>query len=144
MNTTWLPALAALIFTPIIMRAVARTFPARTASPGEYEGLRPQFRWLELLSQLAAIIGVVGSVALLFALHVGNTPWILGAAFGWAVLTPVLLIAAFTLPRGVTQWLRFWRFYELTYHTSLRFFVPVYTALGILGFISTAVLLSRR
>jgi hypothetical protein len=143
MNTTWLPATAAMILTPIIMRALARRFPARPGTPGEYEVLRPQFRWLELASQLAALSGIIGSVTLLIALRAANTPWILGVAFGWAVLTPVLLVAAFTLPRGFICWREFWRFYELTYRTSLRFFAPLYIALCALGIISTAVLFSR-
>jgi hypothetical protein len=144
MNTTWLPSLAAMILTPIIMHALARRFPASAANPGEYDALRPQFRWLELASQLAALVGIIGSFTLLIVLRAANTPWMLGVAFGWAVLTPVLLIALFTLPRGVTCWREFWRFYELTYETSLRFFAPLYTALCVLGIISTAVLFSRR
>jgi len=102
MNTTWLPPLAALILTPVIIRALARKFPARAASPGEYELLRPHYRWLDLASQVAALVGIVGSVLLLISLHVGNTPWLVGAAFGCAVLTPLLLIAVVTSPRGVT------------------------------------------
>jgi lysylphosphatidylglycerol synthetase-like protein (DUF2156 family) len=133
-----------MILTPIILRALARKFPARAASPGEYQALRPHYRWLEIASQLAALVGIIGSITLLIALRVGNTPWLLGAAFGWTVLTPVLLIAVFTLPRGVTHWREFWRFYELTYQTSLRFFAPIYIALCALGIISTAVLFSRR
>jgi lysylphosphatidylglycerol synthetase-like protein (DUF2156 family) len=143
MNATWLPPLAAMILTPIIVRALARNFPVRAASPGEYQALRPHYRWLEIASQVAALFGIVGSVMLLIALHVGNTPWLLGAAFGWAVITPVLLIAVLTLPRGITQWREFWRFYELTYQTSLRFLAPVFVLFGALGVISTAVLLSR-
>jgi hypothetical protein len=144
MNATWLPPLAAMILTPIIMRALAHRFPARVGSPGEYETLRPQFHWLELASQLAALVGIIGSITLLILLHAANTPWILGVAFGWAVLAPVLLIALVTLPRGVTCWREFWRFYELTYHTSLRFFTPLYIVLCMLGIVSTAVLFSRR
>jgi lysylphosphatidylglycerol synthetase-like protein (DUF2156 family) len=132
-----------MILTPIVMRALARKFPARVAGPDEYQLLRPHYRWLELASQLAALVGVVGSVVLLISLHVGNTPWLVGAAFGWAVLTPVLLIAVSTLPRGITYWREFWRFYELTYQTSLRFLVPIYVALCALAIISTSVLFSR-
>ena len=133
-----------MILTPIVMRVLARKFPARGSGPGEYEALRPQFRRLELASQLAALFGIVGSIALLVALHAANTPWTLGVAFCWAVLTPVLVIAVFTLPRGITYWREFWRFYELTYQTSLRFLAPVYVALCAVGIVSTAVLFSRR
>jgi hypothetical protein len=143
MNTTWLAPLVAMILTPIIMRALARKFPAREANPGEYQSLRPHYRWLEIASQVAAVVGIAGSITLLIALRVANTPWLLGAAFGWAVLTPVLLIAVFTLPRGITHWREFWRFYERTYQTSLGFLAPVFVALGALGVVSTAVLFSR-
>ena len=144
MNATWSAPLAAMILAPIIMRALARRFPARVGSPGEYETLRAQFHWLDLASQLAALVGIIASVTLLIALHAANTPWILGVAFGWAVLAPVLLVALVTLPRGVARWCEFWRFYELTYHTSLRFFTPLYVVLCTLGIVSTAVVFSRR
>jgi hypothetical protein len=129
--------------TPVIMRALARKFPARSGDPGECESLRRQYRRLELGSQLAALAGIIGLIALLILFHVGNTPWIVGAGFGWLVLAPVLLIAAFTLPRGVARWRDFWRFYELTYHVSLRFLAPLYVALCALGIVSTLALLSR-
>ena len=133
-----------MIFAPILVRALARKFPARASRPDEYQSLCPHYRWLEIASQVAAVLGIAGSITVLIALHVGNTPWLLGAAFGWAVLTPVLLIAVFTLPRGITHWREFWRFYELTYQTSLRFLAPIFVALCTLGIISTAVLFSRR
>jgi hypothetical protein len=144
MNATWLSLFAAMVLTPIIMRALARKFPARSGDPGEYESLRQQYRWLELGSQLAALGGIIGAIGLLILSHVGNTPWIIGVGFGWLVLAPILVIAAFTLPRGVARWREFWRFYELTYHISLRFLAPIYVALCALGIVSTLALLSRQ
>jgi hypothetical protein len=144
MNATWLSPFAPMVLTPIIMRALARKFPARAGDPKEYESLREQYRWLELGSQLAALAGIIGSIALLILFHVDNTPWIVGAGFGWLVLAPVLLIAGFTLPRGLACWREFWRFYELTYHISLRLLGPIYVALCALGIVSTLALLSRQ
>ena len=103
MNSTCLPSLAAIILTSIIIRDLARKFPARAASPGEYQALHLQYHCLQMVSQVAALVGIVGSIMLLIGLHIGNTPWLLAAAFGLAVLTPVSLIAAFTLPRGVAH-----------------------------------------
>jgi hypothetical protein len=144
MNATWLSLLAAMALTPIIIRVLARKFPARSADPREYESLRRQYGWLELGSQLAALAGIIGSITLLILLHVGNTPWIVGVGFGWLVLAPVLVISAFTLPRGIARWREFWRFYELRYHISLQLLAPVYVALSALGIVSTLALLSRK
>jgi hypothetical protein len=139
--TTFLVILAAATLTPILMRWTARAFPPRSRDPAEFESLRPRYNSLELASQLAAITGAVGLGALVYALRARNTPWFVGLVFGWLVLTPVLLIALATLPRGVTRWREFWRFYELKYGISLRLLAPVYTSLAVLGIISTAVLL---
>ena len=144
MYTTAFATFGAIVLTPIAMRVLAHTFPARSDGAAEYETLRPQYRRLELASQLAAVGGLLVCSALLIVLRVGNSPWIVGAAFGWLVLAPVLLIAATTLPRGLTCWREFWRFYELTYHVSLRFLAPVYCGLCVLGVISTFALLSRK
>jgi hypothetical protein len=144
MNATWLSLFAAIVLTPIAMRVLARTFPARPGEPTEYESLRQHYRWLEIASQVAALAGIIGSIAFLILLRVGNTPWIVGAGFGWLVLAPVLVIAAFTLPRGVARWREFWRFYELTYHVSLRLLAPIYVILCALGIVSTFALLSRQ
>jgi hypothetical protein len=84
MNITWLPACAALLFTPLIMRALARAFPTRPADPEEYQWLHHQYHGLELASQLAAIVGVVGSLVLPTARW--QYTWLVGAAFGWLVL----------------------------------------------------------
>jgi hypothetical protein len=144
MNATWLSLFAAMVLTPIIVRALARKFPAQAGDAVEYEALRQRYRWLEIASQLAALVGIVGSIALLTSLRVGNTPWIVGVGFGWLVLAPVLLIAAFTLPRGLACWREFWRFYELTYRISLRLLAPIYVALCALAIVSTVALLSRK
>jgi hypothetical protein len=144
MNTTWLSLFAAIVLTPVVMRVLARRFPAPPGEATEYESLRRQYGWLETTSQLAALAGIVGSIALLISLHVGNTPWIIGVGFGWLVLAPVLLIAAFTLPRGLACWRDFWRFYELTYRISLRLLAPIYVALCALAIVSTLALLSRQ
>src|SRR5439155_14540345 len=125
---TWLAPFAALVLTPVIMRALARAFPARPAQLAEYYSLRRRYRRLEVWSQLAAVAGLVGSIWIVIVLGVGNTPWIIGVGLGWLVLTPILVIALFTLPRGVERWRHFWRFYELTCHISLRFLAPVYAA----------------
>src|ERR1700730_16890948 len=136
MNMTWLPSFAALVWPQIIMRAVARMFPARPADPGEYDSLRQQHRVLELASQVAALFGIIGTgLLLIFVFRVGNTPWLVGAIFGWLVLTPILLIALFTLPRGLPHWRGFWRYYELTYQTSICFYGPMYVALCVLGIV---------
>jgi lysylphosphatidylglycerol synthetase-like protein (DUF2156 family) len=120
-------------------------FPgAFSPDSAEHQSLRDQYGSLEFASQITAIIAVVVSIVLLIVLHVGNTSWLVGVAFGWLVLTPVLLIALFTLPRGLKHWRDFWRFYELQYRTSLRFIAPLYICLSLLGIVSTAVLLLRR
>ena len=95
-------------------------------------------------SQLIAVIGMAGALAFMLWLRVGNTPWLVGVAFGWAVLVPVFFIAACTLPRGLFCWSEFWRYYELRYRVSLAFITPVFTALCALGAVSTIIILSRQ
>jgi hypothetical protein len=131
------------VLTPIILRALGRALPPRRADGPEYDSLFHRYRSLELWSQLAALVGMVGAVTFFILLRGGNTPWIVGLVLGWPVLVAILFIAAFTLPHGLSCWREFWRFYELRYHVTLRFFAPVYALLCALGVISTAVLTTR-
>jgi hypothetical protein len=125
------------------MRLTARAFPPRSRDVAEFQSLHPRYNSLEIASQFAAILCAVGLGAVVYMMHGRNTPWLVGLIFGWLVLTPVLLIALVTLPRGSAQWREFWRFYELKYGLSLRLVAPVYTVLALLGIVSTAVLLFR-
>ena len=146
MDTTWriaLSTLAASVFTPIILRALSRALPPRQTNPTDRESLPYKYRSIELWSQVAAFIGIIGAGAFLISAHLGNTPWIVGLVFGWPVLVAILFIAAFTLPHGLSCWREFWRFYELRYDIQLRFLAPLYAALCALGLVSTAVLVSR-
>ncbi|HYR23692.1 MAG TPA: hypothetical protein VEP30_12305 [Chthoniobacterales bacterium] len=146
MNTTLRIALstfAATVFTPIILHALSRILPAPPSDTLEVDSLSHRYRSLELWSQLAAIVGVIGAVVFFILMRVGNTPWIVGLVFGWPVLVAVVFIATFTLPHGLSDWRDFWRFYELRYNITLRFVVPLYASLAVLGLVSTAVVLSR-
>jgi hypothetical protein len=147
MDSTWRIALstfAATVFTPIIMHALSWALPPRSTGATDYGSLSNKYRSLELWSQFAAFAGIIGAGAFFILARIGNTPWILGLVFGWPVLVAVLFIATFTLPHGIGCWREFWRFYELRYHVTLRFFAPLYAALCALGLVSTAVLLFRR
>ena len=118
MDTTWRIALstfAASVFTPILLRALSRELPPRQTDATEHESLSDKHRSIELWSQVAAFIGIIGAGAFLITAHLGNTPWIVGLVFGWPVLVAILFIAAFTLPHGLSCWREFWRLYELRY-----------------------------
>jgi hypothetical protein len=146
MDTPWRIALstfAATVLTPIITRALSRALPPRQSDTLEAESLTRRYRSLELWSQRAAVIGVVGAIAFCILLRVGNTPWLLGVVFGWPVLVAILFIGVFTLPHGLSCWRGFWRFYELHYRITLSFIAPLYAALCALGLLSSGVLLSR-
>jgi len=146
MDTPWRIALsifAATVLTPIITRALGHALPPRQSDTVEAHSLSRRHRSLELWSQLAAVIGLVGAIAFLVLLRVGNTPWLIGVVFGWPVLVAILFIGSFTLPHGLSYWREFWRFYELRYGITLRFLAPLYATLCALGLASTAVLLSR-
>jgi hypothetical protein len=146
MDTPWRIALsifAATLLTPIITRALSHALPPRQSDTVEADSLTRRYRSLERWSQLAAVIGVVGAIAFVILLRVGNTPWLLGVVFGWPVLVAVLFIGIFTLPHGLSHWLEFWRFYQLRYGITLRFLAPLYATFCALGVASTAVLLSR-
>jgi multidrug efflux pump subunit AcrB len=143
MSTIALSSFAAVVLTPVLMRLLARRFPTSTGTTVERESLQQQYHRLEVASQFAAFAGMFGSLAFVIMLHVGNTPWILGVMFGWLALVPVLLIAAFTLPRGIGRWREFWHYYEIKYRVSLSFIAPVYIALCLLGLVSTLVLFLR-
>ncbi|MGI8570293.1 MAG: hypothetical protein ACR2KT_15205 [Methylocella sp.] len=134
---------AAAILGPIATRAASRAFPPREGNTLEFAPLRAQYRVVELWSLLAAVFGMLGSLAFLIASR-RNKPWLLGVIFGWLVLAPMLLIAVCTLPRGLARWRGFWRFYELHYGISMRFLAPVYAFICLLGIVSTAVILSRE
>ena len=141
--STALPLFAAIVLTPVVMLVLARLFPIRAANDLELRLLRRKYGWLGVIATVAVFVGMFVSIALIIALRVGNTPWMLGVVAGWLVLAPVLVIAAFTLPRGINRWREFWRYYELKYRISLGFIAPVYSAFSLIGIVSTVVLLLR-
>ena len=63
---------------------------------------------------------------------------------GWLVLAPVIIITVRTLPRGVAEWQEFWRYHELHHRISLTLLAPLYVLLGLLGIVSTFVIISRQ
>lgn len=142
--TTSLVIAASAFLTPLLMRALAVAFPPRGPQSNDHQGLRSRYNTIELWSQFFAVLGGVAAVWFVIALRRGNTPWHVGVIFGWLVLTPLLFIAVCTLPRGVSRWNEFWRFYELRYRITLRLLAPVYTFLALLGVVSTVVLLFRQ
>ena len=145
-HPAWATPLAmavAVIVMPLAIRALGRAVPPAPSDALRFESLRAQYRSLELWSHLVAVVGMVGAGAWVFT-HAGNTPWLLGVIFGWLVLAPVAFIAICTLPRGVSHWHGFWRFYELSYGISLRLLAPVYAFLCALGILSMTVILSRQ
>jgi hypothetical protein len=145
--TSWtipLVIVASAFLTPLLMRALSRVFPARRPQSDDYQFLRSRYKALELWSQFFALLGGGAAVWFVIVLRPGNTPWLIGVIFGWLAFAPLLLIAICTLPRGVSRWTEFWRFYELHYRINLRFLAPIYVFLGLLGVVSTAVLLLRH
>jgi hypothetical protein len=141
--TTPVVIAASAFLAPLLGRALSRAFPPQHPAWDQYETLRRRYTALELSSQLAAMVAGIGAICFLIAVHAANTPWLVAVVFGWLALAPVLLIALFTVPRGVSCWRDFWRFYELRYRISLRFLTPLYVLLCLLGVISTTVVLHR-
>jgi hypothetical protein len=139
--TTPVVIAASAFLAPLLARALSRAFPPQRPAWDQYEALRTHYNALEFSSQLVAVAAGISSVCFLIAVRPANTPWLIGVVFGWLVLAPVLLIALFTLPRGISRWREFWRFYELRYKISLRFLAPLYAMLCFVGIISTAVVL---
>ena len=134
---------ASALLAPFLMRAASRAFPPRDPVGGNYGSLRSRYKSIELWSQVFAVLGSGAAGLFFLILRCGNTPWLVGVVFGWLVLIPVLFIAVCTLPRGISRWREFWRYYELHYQLSLRFITPVYALLCLLGIISTLVVLQR-
>jgi hypothetical protein len=142
--TTPLIISAFAFLAPLLARALSRAFPPRRLEPEYYDVLQARHNALEIRSRVFAVAGLIASVCFLIVWHPGNTPWLVGVIFGWAVLAPVLLIAACTLPKGFVRWHEFWRFYELRHKIRLRFLGLLYTLLCLVGLISTAVVLQRQ
>jgi hypothetical protein len=133
----------AITLTPLLMWALARAFPPRRPVGAHIAGTAWYSR-VETASQIVAIVAIW--VALLFAIRqrVPNTFWLLGYGLGWIVIAPVTFIALCTLPRGITAWTAFWRFHEQKHGISLRFLVPLYALLFVLGIASTVILFAHR
>jgi len=111
------------------------------ASSRDYEWLRTRHRSTELWSQILSMGGGVIGVFFILQIH-RNTLWLVGTMFAWLIIPPVVFIALRTLSKGFSCWREFWRFYELEYQTSLRFIVPIYALLVLIGMVSTVVLLT--
>ena len=127
----------------LAMRLLSRIAPPSSLYRNRLDELQRTYNWISKLSNIAALVGMVGSIILLSSLK-KNTPWILGAMFGWMVIVPVLLIAVLTLPRGLSAWMDFWRFYELKYDLSLRLIIAVYLFMALLGIFSTVAILKLK
>ena len=144
MWTRALAAGAAVALTPILVRAISKSFPPRPARIGDFDALRTRYRTIEGWSQVIAIFAAWGAIAFMLWMRVGNTFWLIGVLFGWLVLAPVIFIAVCTLPKGLFCWSEFWRYYELRYQVSLALIGPLYAALCLLGVVSTIVILARQ
>lgn len=146
MSAHWRIAFSVFLTTalaPLLIRVLGRISPAAEGHVGEFEELSPKHRRLQRLSELAAVIGMLGFGIWGF-MRAGNTPWLLGLIFGWLVLAPVIVVALVTVPQGWSQWHDFWRFYELTYGISIRLVGPLYGLLCALAVISTMAVLLRH
>ena len=141
--TTPLVISASAFLAPLLGRALSRTFPPQHPAWDQFEALQVRYNTLELASRLIAVAAIIGSVWFVIVAHPANPPWLAGFIFGWLVLAPVLLIALFTLARGVSCWREFWRFYELRYKISLHFLTPLYAMFCLLGIVSSAAVLHR-
>lgn len=136
---------AALILVPVLMWLLSRAFPPSSGPFPDYDLLYSRYRVLDACSQFSGLLGLWGAIFVMLRFRVGNTPWLIGAAFGWLVLAPLVLIVLCTLPRpkGLLRWREFWRFHELKYRISTRFFGPLYVIISLLGIVSTIVIVRR-
>jgi hypothetical protein len=136
-------AMVVIAVVLLAMRLLSRIAPPSSLHRNRFDELRQAYNWIEKLSQVAALAGIVGALILL-SLIKKNSFWILGVALGWMVIVPVLLIAVLTLPRGFAVWMDFWRFYELKYDLSLRLIIVVYLFLALVGIFSTVAFLKLK
>ena len=146
MDTPWRIALsifAATVLTPIITRVLSRALPPRQSDTVEADSVTQRYRSLELWSQLAAGIGVVGAIAFLILLRVGNTHLAPRRSFRLACTRCDLIHRDVHTSAWPLTLARVRRFYELYYGITRRFLVPLYATLCVFGLLSTAVLLSR-
>ncbi len=132
----------ATALTPLAMALLSRMAPPRSADSTEFQGLREKHGRTEILSQLAAWVGIAGSIGICIVLK-KNTPWMVGALFGWMTILPISLIAAITLRQGRQQWDEFWLFYELKYRIGTKLLLPLYGLLMGIGLISTVKLFEQ-
>ncbi len=142
----WRQALAyggAIALTPLLMRILARAFPAPVTEATPPADARRYSR-IEMVSGIVAIVAAWAAIFSGIALRFPNSFWLLGYIFGWVTLSPLAVIAACTLPHGVDSWREFWRFHEQAHRISVRFFGPVYVVLSVIGIISTIVLYAHR
>jgi hypothetical protein len=136
-------AMLVMVAVLLAMRLLSWIAPPSTLHRNRFDELRKAYNWIEKLSHVGALVGIVGSLILL-SLIKKNSFWMLGVTFGWMVIVPALLIAVLTLPRGLSAWMDFWRFYELKYDLSLRLIIAVYLFLALLGIFSTVAFLKLK
>ena len=135
---------ATVVLTPLLLWMLARAFPARESSSLELQPLRARHKATQTWATVFAIVDVWAALFVMIFVHVGNTPWLVGVVLGSLVLVPVVVIAIRTLPRGLAEWQEFWRFHELHHRISLTLLAPLYAAIGLLGIVSTFVIITRQ
>jgi hypothetical protein len=127
----------------LIWVILSRIAPPSHVYRNRFDELKKLYGWIARLASVAAVVGLLGSL-LFFVHYKKNTFWMVGAVLGWAVIVPVLLIAVLTLPRGLSAWIEFWRFYELKYNLSLRLISALYLLLAFVGIISTVAFFNSK
>ena len=106
----------------------------------EFDLLKSKYAKLEVLSQIAAFVGMFASVGVILAIQ-RNTPWVVGLLFGWMVIAPIAVIGWSTLRRSRKEWNEFWVFYELKYRVSVGLIFPLFGFLMMVGLVSMLALL---
>ncbi|WP_444916858.1 hypothetical protein [Microbulbifer sp. JMSA003] len=124
--------------TPIIMVFWGRLSPARELSEWEpsFEELTKRNRLLNGIACVFCLAGIFAPLPLFNYLPEEVHGWLVGLGFGLMIILPVLFISLATLPRGISRFYEFWRFYELHYKIGLKGIMAVYIPLMALGLVS--------
>lgn len=130
---------AAMFVTPVVMRLWRRRSPPSPASDFDTyppDELKRRNNWVYLIAYCLSFVGIC-SPLLLYAHGLSqHNPWPVGLGFGLAVILPFTFASLVTLPRGVSRFREFWRFFEIQNGIRLRVMCILFVPLGVLGLVS--------
>ena len=124
--------------TPLIIMLWGKLSPAKKVGLGEltFQQLTKRNRIINGIATLLCLTGIMLPFPLMKYVPETVHGWVACLGFGLMIILPFIFISIVTLPKGLSRFYEFWRYYELNYKIGIKGIMVAYIPIMILGFYS--------